>query len=72
MYREFQNRGIPATLIRNTDETLSPTDRVNRILAAYGNDPNVIVISNKFCKNIMTIKTMHNTNNTILTQSPYK
>ncbi|MBR2833794.1 MAG: LysM peptidoglycan-binding domain-containing protein [Bacilli bacterium] len=46
MYREFQNRGIPATLIRNTDETLSPTDRVNRILAAYGNDPNVIVISN--------------------------
>ena len=46
MYDEFQNRGIPAVLIRSTDETISPTDRVDRILAAYGNDPNVIVISN--------------------------
>ena len=34
------------TLIRDTDETISPTDRVNRILAAYGNNPNVVVISN--------------------------
>ena len=46
MYDEFQKRGIPAVLIRSTDETISPTDRVDRILAAYGNDPNVIVISN--------------------------
>ena len=46
MYDEFQKRGIPAVLIRSTDETISPTDRVNRILAAYGNNPNVIVISN--------------------------
>ena len=46
MYQEFQRRGIPVTLIRGTDETISPTDRVNRILAAYGNNPNVIVISN--------------------------
>ena len=46
MQEEFQKRGIPVTLIRNTDETISPTDRVNKILAAYGNDPNVIVISN--------------------------
>ena len=46
MYQEFQKRGIPVTLIRSTDETISPTERVQRILAAYGNNPNVIVISN--------------------------
>lgn len=46
MYEQFQNRGIPVTLIRSTDETISPTERVNRILAAYGDNPNVIVISN--------------------------
>jgi len=46
MYDEFRRRGIPATIVRSTDETLSPTERVNRILAAYGNNPNVVVISN--------------------------
>ncbi|MCI9084397.1 MAG: LysM peptidoglycan-binding domain-containing protein [Bacilli bacterium] len=46
MYEEFQKRGVPVTLIRSTDETLSPTERVNRILDAYGNKSNVIVISN--------------------------
>ncbi len=46
MYEQFQNKGIPVTLIRSTDETISPTERVNRILAAYGDNPNVIVISN--------------------------
>jgi len=46
MYQQFQDRGIPVTIVRNTDETLSPTERVNRILNAYGNKPNVIVISN--------------------------
>lgn len=33
-------------MTRTTDETVSPTERVNRILNAYGNKPNVIVISN--------------------------
>lgn len=46
MYEQFQQKGIPVTLIRSTDETISPTERVNRILAAYGDNPNVIVISN--------------------------
>lgn len=46
MYEQFINRGIPATLIRTTDETISPTERVRRILEAYGNNPNVVVISN--------------------------
>ena len=46
MYEEFQKRGVPVTLIRSTDETISPSDRVNRVLDAYGDNPNVVVISN--------------------------
>ena len=46
MYDEFRRRGVDATLIRSTDETISPSERVRRILAAYGDNPNVIVISN--------------------------
>ncbi len=46
MYERFLETGIPTTLIRSTDETVSPSERVRRILAAYGNNPNVIVISN--------------------------
>lgn len=46
MYERFLQMGIPATLVRTTDETISPTERVRRILAAYGNNPNVVVISN--------------------------
>lgn len=46
MYDLFREKGIPVTMTRTTDETLSPTDRVDRILSAYGNNPKVIVISN--------------------------
>lgn len=46
MYNRFKELGIPVTLTRTTDETLEPTQRVERILAAYGDNPNVIVISN--------------------------
>jgi len=46
MYQKFQEAGIPVTLIRQTDETITPTERTQRILNAYGNNPNVIVISN--------------------------
>lgn len=46
MLERFLEAGIPATLIRTTDETISPTERVRRILAAYGDNPNVVVISN--------------------------
>ena len=46
MYEEFQKREVPVTLIRNTDETTSPTERVQRVLAAYGDNPNVVIISN--------------------------
>ena len=46
MYDRLKELGIPVTLTRDQDITLTPTERVNRILSAYGNDPNVIVISN--------------------------
>ena len=38
--------GIENTLVRDTDETLSPTDRVNKIKNIYGSGSDVIVISN--------------------------
>ena len=46
MYDRFKELGVPVTLTRDTDITLTPTERVNKILSAYGDDPNVIVISN--------------------------
>lgn len=46
MYDLFREKGIPVTMTRTTDETLSPIERVNRILNAYGDGRNVIVISN--------------------------
>lgn len=38
--------GIPNQIVRTTDETLSPADRVNRIKSYYGSGNNVIVLSN--------------------------
>lgn len=46
MYDRFLELGAPVTLVRSTDETVTPDERTRRILAAYGDDPNVIVISN--------------------------
>ena len=46
MYDKFRQLGIPVTLTRTGDETLDPTERVERILNAYGNSNDVIVISN--------------------------
>lgn len=46
MYDRFKELGIPIYITRTTDETISPTERVNRILNAFGNNKNVIVVSN--------------------------
>ena len=46
MYNEFKKLGIPVSITREGDVTLSPSDRVKKILSYYGNNPNVIVISN--------------------------
>lgn len=46
MYKRLQELGIPTTIVRNTDETLDRKERVQRILNAYGNSSDVILISN--------------------------
>lgn len=46
IYNKLNNLGYSATLVRSTDESLSNDDRISRILNAYGNKNNVIVISN--------------------------
>lgn len=46
MYDRFKSLGIPVSITRDTDITLSPTERTNKILSFYGNDPDVIVLSN--------------------------
>lgn len=46
MYNRFKELGVPVTMTRTTDETVEPDERVKRILNAYGNKSNVIVLSN--------------------------
>ena len=46
MYDRFNDLGVPVKLTRDTDETLPKAERVNRILNAFGNSDDVIVISN--------------------------
>lgn len=46
MYDRLRELGIPVKITRTTDETLSPTERVNRVMNAWGSDPKVILISN--------------------------
>lgn len=38
--------GVDVVLTRDTDETLDPTERVKRVLDAFGNSSDVLVISN--------------------------
>lgn len=45
MKDRFDELGIPSQMTRTTDETLTPQERVKRILS-YGNSPDIIVISN--------------------------
>ena len=46
MYQRLQELGIPSVIIRDTDESLSRDERVNRSLEAFCNNRNVILISN--------------------------
>lgn len=51
MYERFKELGVPVIMTRTTDETVSPTERVKRILNAFGDKKNVIVISNHINSN---------------------
>ena len=46
MYDRFRELGVPVYLTRDSDETLNPNDRTRKVLSFFGNDPNVVVISN--------------------------
>ena len=46
MNDRFKQLGIPTAMTRTTDETLNSTERVRRILNAFGNSEDVIVLSN--------------------------
>lgn len=46
MYKRLRELGVPTVIVRDSDETLGRDERVKRILSAFGNDPNVIVVSN--------------------------
>ena len=46
MYDRFRELGVPVYLTRESDTTLNPSDRTKKVLSFFGNDPNVVVISN--------------------------
>ena len=46
MANKLRELGVEVYQTRTTDETLSPQERVNRIMNAFGNNEDVIVVSN--------------------------
>ncbi|MCH5167091.1 MAG: N-acetylmuramoyl-L-alanine amidase [Erysipelotrichales bacterium] len=46
MYDEFKKLGIPVYMTRDTDETLSPTERINRVKKYISSGDDVVVLSN--------------------------
>ena len=46
IHNRLNELGIENVMTRDSDTTLSPTDRVNKILSFYGNGNDVIVVSN--------------------------
>ena len=46
IHNRLDELGIENKLVRSVDETLEPAERVSRIIDAYGNGNDVLVISN--------------------------
>lgn len=46
IYNRLKDLGLNVKMTRTTDETLSPSERVERVLNAFGDKSDVIVISN--------------------------
>ena len=46
IYDRLRQLGLDVKMTRTEDETLSPSERVNRVLNAFGNTSDVIVVSN--------------------------
>lgn len=46
IYNRLKELGLDVKMTRTTDETLTPTERVNRVLNSFGDSSDVLVISN--------------------------
>ena len=46
IYDRLRELGVPVYITRTVDETIEPKARVNRILNAFGDNKDVIVLSN--------------------------
>ena len=46
MYDRFKELGVPVSMTRTTDTTLSPSERTKKVKSFYGDGKDVIVISN--------------------------
>lgn len=46
IYNRLNELGVPVKITRTTDETLDRKERINRIMNAFGNRSDVILISN--------------------------
>ena len=46
IYNRLKDLGLDVKMTRTYDETITPTERVNRVLNAFGNSNDVIVLSN--------------------------
>lgn len=64
MYDRFRELGVPVYITRDSDTTLEPTDRIKKVMSFYGNDPNVVLVSNHLNAGggevMLTIKKMNN------------
>ena len=46
IYDRLNELGADVRIIRDIDETITPTERVNRVKNAFGDSKDVVVISN--------------------------
>ena len=64
IYDRLKDLGVPVSITRTSDVTINPNDRVKSILNAYGNNSDVIVLSNHLNAGggevTLTIKKMNN------------
>lgn len=46
MKNRFESMGVPVIMTRESDETVTPEERVSRIMNTYGDNSDVIILSN--------------------------
>ena len=46
IYKRLRELGIPVAITRNTDEDIGRNERLSRMLNSFGNDQDVIILSN--------------------------